>query len=230
MPRKTNRSMRNKRKLKGLKKKLGAKKRLQINRTSVSLGQGFPKRLTFSHRYCETIAMTSSVGTMSTYQFVTNNLVKPNETETGHQPYYFDQLQALYNAYTVIGAKLTATILPQTEGEEGFRVVGYIEDDATVTGTGVNNLLEQSKAKLVYVAPNANTTKQLVLKWSAKKAFGGSILGNNDLQATSNGEPNVQQFFTLGIQGTGIQTTIAEIMVKIEYTAIWVEPKSIASS
>ena len=43
-----------------------------------------------------------------------NSLFDPDQTGTGHQPYYFDQFAALYNRYTVLGSKLTAefSLLP----------------------------------------------------------------------------------------------------------------------
>ena len=41
-----------------------------------------------------------------------NSLFDPDFTGTGHQPYYFDQFATIYQRYTVIGSKLTATFTP----------------------------------------------------------------------------------------------------------------------
>lgn len=45
-------------------------------------------------------------GTAATHVFSANGLYDPDITGTGHQPIGFDQLMALYDHYTVIGAKI----------------------------------------------------------------------------------------------------------------------------
>lgn len=228
-----NRRMRARRKLKGLRKKLQNKKRMSARPFRLAtIGRGFPDRLMTTLRYAQTFSYSASTGSLSTYQFGCNNLVAPNITQagTGHQPYYFDQLAALYNQYTVIGSRISWTVTPQQTAEDSFRVCAYIEDDTTTTPTNLNTLMEQSRSNMRYFAPDSTITKTVKMKWSAKKAFGGSVLGNPDLTATTAGSPNLQQFFTLGIQGDGSATVDTHIMVLIDYIVIFNEKKIIATS
>lgn len=200
-------------------------------RTSVTLGKGFPKRLTFTHKYDEHFDLTSTGGIINNFVYSCNSLYDPNVTSTGHQPIYFDQLTALYDHYTVIGAKATFTVTPLTANATGFWIGAYVDDDAnTAVVTGISTLAEQTTAKVVQVAPNANNTYRLTLKWSAKKVFGGSILGNNRLQGTAIASPTENQNFVISVQGFGNTDVTVKVKAHIEYIAVWKELREVAQS
>lgn len=232
MPRRTRRNRKMlRKKLRRFRKRYNRIKNT-TERKSISLGTGFPERVVMTHKYSQAFSWTASTGSLSTYQFGCNNLVQPNITQsgTGHQPYLFDQMAALYNQYTVIGSKISFTVSPRQTAEDSFRICAYIEDDTSITPTNLNTLVEQSRSQVKYFAPDAQAVKTVSAKWSAKRAFGGSVLANNDLAATSAGSPNLQQFFTLGIQGDGVATIDVHVMANIEYITIWAEKKIIAGS
>ena len=75
---------------------------------------GFPDEFITTIRYVDVYTLTSASNGIAKQYMRMNSLFDPDQTGTGHQPYYFDQFAALYNRYTVLGSKLTAefSLLP----------------------------------------------------------------------------------------------------------------------
>lgn len=214
------------------KKKPKAYKKAVINRSLVNVGKGFPKKMVMTHKYNEIIQHYSSAGAVSYYRFVCNGMFDPNYSGAGHQPYYFDQMSAIYNHYTVIGAKITLKIIPQAETQKAFGISLSQNDDAVQTATGLQNTAEQSNGKITLFAGNGtDRIAYMTDKWSAKKTFGGSILANDNLQGSSTANPTELTFWVIAVQALDLTTTTgAWIDVNIQYIAVWDELKDVASS
>lgn len=214
-----------------LKKKRQQRKQLK-NRTTVPVGLGFPKKIVMTHKYVDTGVLSSTAGVINKYQWSANSLFDPNTTGGGHQPMYFDQMAALYNHYTVIGAKFKVTCTPYASNSAGGFVGAYIDDDTTTTNiTGISSLVEQSTSRRRVISPASNNTFTFNLKWSAKKTFGGSILANDNLQGSITTDPLEQSFFTLAVQGFGVAPDVSiQYLVEVQYIAVWDELKQVAQS
>jgi len=215
-------------------KKGRARRRQVWNRTSVPVGLGFPKRMTMTLKYAETGTLaTGGTGGLNTYSYVANGLYDPNNTGAGHQPMYFDQMMGIYNHYVVIGSKCTVTWaqMPDTAGSRPPVTVGIFLNDDSVVTPGINGLLENSKVKHRTMTQNTGVTATTVMKYSAKKMWGGSILAAEDQQGTSSVNPAEQAMFTLFIDSaaTATECTIYYKIV-IEYITVFRELKDIASS
>lgn len=203
------------------------------NKRAVVAGQGFPKNMVMTHKYCDVIAITCASGVPQPYVFSCNGMYDPNITSTGHQPLYFDQMSALYNHYTVIGSKITCRFTPLTSANQLVPTyVGcFINDDATVSSGTLSTLLENSLVKTRLIAYGNTKTTSLTHKWSAKKYFPGSTLANDNLQGTIASNPAEQSTFTLFACSLDTTTSVqiyAE--VEISYIAVWTELKEIAGS
>lgn len=210
------------------------KKRGIYNKTSVPMGLGFPKRVQMTHKYNDIIRVNTGVaGQTGSYNFRCNSLFDPNQTATGHQPMYFDQLAAIYDHYTVIGAKINLRIFKADTTGAGVytnAVVGcYINDDSSLVSTNINTLCEhtQNRTRVVSLDKPAFFT----LKWSAKKTFGGSILGNDNLQGTATTNPTEESYFTL-FYNSELQTqqVALDVYVDLTFITIWDELRDIAGS
>jgi len=116
--------------------------RMTKQASRVRVGRGFPKQMTMTHVYEDVITLTSVGGIIQTYLFSANGMYDPNITATGHQPYYFDQMTALYNHYTVIGSKAEFEYVPTTVTEESCKLGASIQDDAGLTVTTPEQLDE----------------------------------------------------------------------------------------
>lgn len=190
---------------------------------------GFPKQLKMVHRYCDTVPL-QAVGALATYKFSCNGMYDPDITSTGHQPYYFDQLTAVYNHYTVIGSKIKVTVVPAGTFGSPCDVVLSKNDDSTAH-TAMSTARERSEAVSTIINPNNPQVVVLKSKWSAKGTFGGSVLGNDALQGTSSANPTEQTQYHLQIYPSDATTTLlVYCQVEIEYIAVWDELKDTSSS
>lgn len=211
-----------------------ARKNNTFNRTSVPVGLGFPKRLVMTHRYAETgTIQTGLLGAMNWTNYRANALFDPNQTGAGHQPMYYDQLVAIYDHYTCIASKCTITFAqtPDTAGTRPPVTVGiYLNDDSTVT-PGINGVLENSSVSHRTMTQNSGVVAWMTKKFSAKKIYGGSILGNNQLQGTSGSDPTEQTVYTIFADSaaTGTQCTVM-FKICIDYICVWKELRDLASS
>lgn len=202
------------------------------NRTNVRAGLGFPKRMVMTHRYCEQVSLTSTAGVLNKYQWSCNGMYDPNVQVGGHQPYYFDQMMALYNHYTVIGSKIKITVVPASSNTTATFVGVYKDDDTTTTDiSDITVLAEQSQQRVRTFNVGATDPSIFTLKWSAKKTFGGSILANDNLQGNIAGNPTEQTYYTVGVQGfsAGANNSVT-FLVELTYIAVWDELKTVAQS
>lgn len=213
-------------------------KKAVLPRNLAVLGKGLPKRVLVTHKYVETASINCSSGGVGSYNWNCNGLYDPNQSGFGHQPMYFDQMSALYNHYTVIGSRIKVTFAPlniSTGGvpnsQQTMAVGLYINDDSVITPSGMWNLAEQTQAKIKTICPAANVPVVLTSNWSAKKTFGGSVLGNPNLRGNASANPSEVSIFSLYAQPYDITSSCSlYFMVEIEYIAVWSELKDILSS
>jgi len=207
------------------------KRSLKYNKTSVSLGLGFPKRMVMTHKYAELIDIVSTAGVLGKHLFNCNGMFDPNSTGVGHQPLYYDQMAALYNHYTVIGSKIKLTVTPTATADELTYVGTWLDDDTTSTVIAtVMDMAERSSGKIRQIAPNMNNSLVFYNNWSAKKTFGGSVLANDNLQGTISANPTENSFFAIGVGSGSAANTSVQVFVEITYTAVWEELKDISGS
>jgi len=208
-------------------------KRAVINRSLVVLGNGFPQKLVCTHRYRDQITLTSTSGVMATYQFSCNGLYDPNITGGGHQPLYFDQLTPLYNHYQVVGAKMKLRILPHTSNTVTSNFACFVNDDTVFENTNIDGTAEQNGAKCTPFGIPSGGNKPLTrtLYWSSKRKFGTAHLQNSRLQGSSSSNPTEQSFFSLCLQAFDQTNSVqAQILIEIDYIAVWSEIKDVDQS
>lgn len=208
-----------------------ARKQL-YNRTSVPVGLGFPKRMVMTHKYCLIGNVQSTFGVINNYIFSCNSLFAPSSGGSSHQPLYFDQMASIYNHYTVIGSKIFVKFIPRTATQTSGAVGLHINDDTSqVNITDIAAMSEQSQSKMFKLIPaGSNNVCYMTSKWSAKKTFGGSVLGNDDLQGSATSSPVEQSHFQVFYQDLTGSTSTIDFIAEIHYIAVWDELKDIAQS
>ncbi len=210
-------------------------------KANVNVGKGFPKKMTMTHKFFHTAILANDTGTPSTIaneSFFVNGLFQPVMSGVTHQPLYFDQMQAIYNRYVVIGSKIRVKFINNGAINNGAFAVGFMNDKtAAIAPTLMSTMIEQTGGKYLAIHSGgsdggANSTKTLNYSWSAKKRFGGSILSNNDIGSfTSAGNPVLTPLYTIAMQD--MAATTAEQLtysVEITYIAVWSGLKDIAGS
>lgn len=205
--------------------------RSQLSFKRATNSTGFPQRLTIKHRYSEVVGLTGTTGALSTYFFRCNGMFDPNQTGTGHQPYYFDQLTAVYNHFCVVRSKITVKFNNQSAAGIGGTVGIVINDDGTFSGSNGSTANEMPSAVHTLIPGVQWSNRTLTKTWSARDTFGGSLLANDNLQGTAAADPTEQSTFMLyafSQDGTNTLAVFADVL--IEYEAVWSELKDISAS
>lgn len=109
-----------------------------------SVNSPFPYQRSCTLRYCTNISIDATVSNVAKHFFRANGLYDPDYTSTGHQPYGFDQIAAVYNHYEVLKSYITIEAQPASLGiAAGQMVVGICpSDDQTIT-LNIDSIREQ---------------------------------------------------------------------------------------
>lgn len=199
-------------------------------KSNVSFGLGFPKIVKMKHRYCQTVRLVSTSGVPQYQRFRANGMYDPDQTGGGHQPLWYDQMTPLYNHWKVIGAKISVTFIP-TASTTVPQHVGICADDDTTSSLDINTLQEQSDTRKSAIAFNNARPTRLTHKFSAKKVYGGSIMGNNRLEGDANADPTELFYFTIFNAAVDASTSVGvDAIVTIDYIAVWTEQKDVSGS
>lgn len=207
------RSKSTKRSKRPLRRKNYGRKRKQVNVNKALTP--FAQRYITKLKYSDTL--TLNLGNSYQYVFNLNSLFDPNRTGTGHQPYGFDQLSAIYNRYRVISCK--------------YIVNGYAAGNPIRYGTIVSNevpplntmseLAENPRAQTRVQIPGGNTT---MIKGSAyiPSLVGRSkaqYMADDRFQAINTASP--AELALLTIYGNTMVDTGSDVLVTVtlEYTA-----------
>lgn len=202
------------------------------NKTVVNLGKGFPKKIIETHRYCEQVNLTTGVGgVLSVYNFSCNGMYDPNVSGTGHQPMFFDQVNAIYNQYCVIGSKITVEWT--CPGAAINMVYGIVINDNTAAPPSLNAAMEHPSCISRTYPYNAYTNPSTFMtkKFSAKQNFGRVPVGNSAFTGNGSTNPSEQMYYQLFVDSSAVSTQgTLTAKVTIDYIAVWTERNDIATS
>lgn len=182
----------------------------------------FPKTRIVKLRYVTNVELNAAAGATTSHGFRANDLYDPDYSGVGSQPYYFDQLMAMYNKFTVIGSKIT--VMPfgnSTTGE--YAIVGiYRDTDTTARTANLVECMEAPGTKWIGIGDANQNPRKLSLTWSAKKTHGGKPLSNPDLAGSASASPTNSDFFRIftGCPTAATNPGTVTCNVVIEYTAI----------
>jgi len=113
--------------------------------------------------YSQAITLTAgSVGLFGTEQvFRLNSLYDPDFTGTGHQPYGFDQLLALYNYYKVSAVDIKLTF--SDPSADGMFVASMVQPSTATYGLSSQTIATVTEKAGSLVRPLNNTGAQKVV-------------------------------------------------------------------
>jgi len=193
----------------------------------------FGKFKTVKHHYTENILLNPVAGTPADHVFSANGMYDPNITGTGHQPYGYDQLAAIYNESTVISSKCTITAW-NNQGSLPFWLAICIRDDNTAITSDVSTVRESPGivSKLLGPASSGNNVGSVTMSFDVKKFF--DVKDPSDCEELRAGASNPAEqayFHVMIIPQNGVDDLGANVVtVDIEYTAQWSGPKILPSS
>lgn len=188
-------------------------------------GAPLPLRLQNTLRYVEEVQIPIDGASFGSYIFSCNGMYDPNVTGIGHQPLYFDQMTPLYNHYKVIKSKIKVTCV-RTAAAGDVNLALFIDDDATINASTVWTCGERPGAVMWSAYPASGLLTSRTMSWDAKQYFGGDIMDNINFQGDASNNPAEASYYCIAIEA---QSTV-NVLVEIEYTAVWTELKSQATS
>lgn len=209
------------------------------SRKSDLMGFGIPDAIICKLRYCAEITLDPAASTIAYHTFSANGLYDPDLTGTGHQPYGFDQLMALYNNYEVLSSRVRATPVSTAAADNtpGYLTVMLTAEQSTPGSfTSIEHMLESNlKGKGVYVGGGfanalggSGNRAMATHNFNAKKYFGAL---DDDHEGTTAGNPTEQAYFQVCYSSIANNNpTSVTIFVTLDFTAKLTEPKLLAQS
>jgi len=176
----------------------------RMTRLSPSNGvYGFPQELVTRLRYNDVVRISTTGLALGSYSFRMNSLFDPDFTGTGHQPYYFDQLAALYTRYVVVSSKITVEYMPITDYIATAVPVGPIvvglrtDDNGSVSSTLSTAQEEQLSTTTLIGSPTGGNNKITMVKTYSPSRDLGLTIDDDTVGAPTNGNPSQVWFANL---------------------------------
>lgn len=219
------------------KAKRRAARRRRFRRGTIKLMRGIVAQRTVAKlRYSDIITIPASTsGTPESYVYRANSLYDPQHALGGHQPLGFDEMMAMYNHYTVIGAKLTLSPLytaPSTAIMYGVTLAAGPTNP--YASAGLSYIVENRNRKYGYVQTSHDgIPKSVTYRFSAKKFFScKSVVGDASYKGDASNDPTEGAYFhCFHVARDGsTSTTALGYKISITYIAVFTEPKTIAQS
>lgn len=205
------------------------------NRTEQGMVNGFVPATTTARffgkcRYgASAITFTASTGLAGSYVYSANGMFDPSVTGGALQPAGFAQLMSLYEHYTVYRSKMTVTFTNNSTTPTMASL--SLQADVSAISTDTNNVLELPYSQLVQLegSPSYGSSKTLSMTCNCSKYFGVPVTKANSIyrgDVISN--PQEQVYFRLSIFGLKGGSAEVFVTVKIEYQAIFTEPRELS--
>lgn len=174
----------------------------------------FAQRYITKLKYSDTL--TLSLANSYQYVFNLNSIWDPNRTGTGHQPFGFDQLAALYNCYRVIACKY---IINGYSAGVPVRYGCIVSNDVPPINNA-SELAENPRAQTRVQVPGGNTTQIRGLAYipSVVGRSKAQYMADDRYQSQTNASPAELALLTLiGNTMTDVGTDVL-VTVTLEYT------------
>lgn len=169
-----------------------------------NLCYGFPPKLLTKLRYCDTIPLTSTVGSLAKNIFYVNSTFDPDNTGTGHQPLYRDTFAAIYDQYAVVSAQIKVTFVNMLAIP---LMCGLAIDDDNSISANYNVLAEQnlSQMKLVPALTGSVSSTNMTFSWSCVKHLGIDPYASETYKTAIGANPT--EVASVGIWGQPVDLT-----------------------
>lgn len=182
-------------------------------------------------KYLEQVDLNPGTGGSAHQVFRANGLFDPNASVGGHQPRGFDQMMALFDHYTVIGAKIRADFM--STGNTTNHICLISTQDDAVTQTDPAAYIENKYTTYKYQGGSDTQPVTITKAVNPAKFLGRTNpLDDDELRGDALADPTEGVFFhvsTFAPNFTG-NPDIINTMVSIEYVVVFSEPKLIPGS
>lgn len=193
----------------------------------------FPAKLRQTLVYSESYQITANNYAAAPVVFNTfrlNGMFDPRAAVGGHQPMGFDQLMAMYTKFVVVGAKITVTFV----GSDAAYYTGdcgiNIQDPSAAAPVTAEHLIESQYSTYgVYAQSGSATTRTLALDMSRYFSV-KDLLDEDSLKGTNSSDPARQVYALVWANVHRDASHPVHVTLKIEYDAIFLEPRETLES
>lgn len=185
-----------------------------------------PQRFLTQHKYSTTFTLGSL---QNIYRMNLNSLYDPDQTGTGHQPYGFDQMAALFNRYRVYGVSY------QVQGYQFNNPIrfGCVATNDSASPSNLATLVELPRSKTA-IQINGGSTAKITGYVNLPSLTGrtkAQYMADDRYQAQNNTNP--QEALILNIMAQSLSDTALEsctMLVTMNFHVEWFDPIVFASS
>lgn len=148
-----------------------------------------------------------------------NSVYDPDYTSAGAQPLGFDQLTALYQRFTVMGVKISATVLP-TQSLLPDQQLTILANHSTTSYVDADLISQQPYAKTRFIGNSSTGPVTLSAYYSTSKIMGCSkkkIMDDDVFSGSYNSNPSQKFYIHTFLADLAGGDTRATIKVKLTY-------------
>ncbi len=178
-------------------------------------------------KYAANITLASTSGTPAVYKFAFNDLFDPDVTAAGHQPYFFDELSAIYQFYTVYD--MTITVRPTVLSEVPSWISIAASETTSPAHASVSEAIENPGSMTRVLVPNdASTNRPITKRFNVSK-----WQGTNQPPALTSvaSSPSNREYVNIIFGPLDQSTTVSgQCIVELVYNCRLSSLKSVASS
>lgn len=198
-----------------------------------TLQVGFPKAVITKLRYADILALSTTSGSASFYNYRPNSVFDPDQSGIGHQPMFFDNYASIYNRYRVLGATINVVFtpsrdfaddagLPQRSSMGGPWVVGIVGTNNTANYSNIITTrmeANESVFKTLNTRTGADGVVSCQLAYSPETTLGRPA-GDDTVSANVTASPTAIWNWQVWAQDTNsvVANTFVSAHVDIEYT------------
>jgi len=185
-------------------------------------------------KYHDGVVLVGSVlGAPSTQVFSANGMFDPNITGVGHQPRGFDQIMPLFQHYTVISSKCTATFMPVRDipafADSLAVVASVVLRRSAVVLSDQRGVLEDRNVTFVGTGNSISAEAVRISRGFNPKTFIGIShpMSEANLRGNAATNPTEESFFHVSMVPIGFATSAGtwQVSVDIMYIAVFTEPR-----
>lgn len=197
----------------------------------------FPARklctLTYT-RYAQTLTNNVSAGLLGAkLEYNLNSLYQPDLTNAATQPYYWDQLTALYSRYRVRKCRVTITVFDTVVSASYMLAILESSNNAiTTVGVALNALADRPYTEVICLAGSGNGVERklsYVFDLSQVEGLSHSQYDAEDgYQATMSQNPS--RVISLAVASSGSSSEVINFNIELQMVAELSEIKFVAQS
>lgn len=203
--------------------------RTAINRyrvTTLNAKNVFPEKVKVKMGFVDNVVLSSAVAGATVNQvYRGNSIFDPDQSGTGFQPCYYDDLASLYSKYTVIASKIMVNFTNSSDAPALCSVYPYevSGDTVAIEETGLN-----PRARYFVLKGQVGGGQRTVKSFARTQDLLGILPLADDTQFTAtNTNPGQQWYWQIRVKPQNVLETVeVNVAIKIIYYVVWTARRS----